>query len=247
MPKKYKSLWRRLKATWKWFYVRRNIKSALAMAGIAGPLVLVICDITASIAAARAEGYNVILDSISSLALTDLGFILTIGFMAIGLLVEIFVAGLLYSIKPAKWFHAGIGMLVFFGFALLLIGAFRTDPVDSPATIEGTIHGVMAMVAFWLFPLAVLALSRSIKSDPRWSGLYRYTMVTFVLALIMAILVATIRDIIGWFGLLERLLVANMVIWVGVMAARMLYLSVNPSAIPLRENPEFIIDENTEV
>lgn len=207
-------------------------------------MVLIICDVSAAVAASS-EGYNYIRDTISSLALTDLGFILTIGFMAIGLLVEIFVAGLLYSIKPMKWFHLGIGLLVFFGFAMLLIGAFRTDPVDAPDTVEGIIHSIMAMTAFWLFPFSVLALSRSIREDPRWNRFYRYSVITCILALVLALLAVSIKEMISWFGLLERMLVANMIIWVGVIAARMLYLSVNPSGEPFHQIKSVILEEDT--
>ena len=202
---------------------RLNVHSALAFAGMAGPLVLVFCDITA---AAGADGYSFIGDSISSLALTRIGYVLVIGFMAIGLLVEVFVAGLLYNIRHSRWFHLGIGMLVFFGFFLLLIGAFRTDPVDAPDTAEGIIHGLAALGAFWLFPLALLALSPSIKRDPDWSNLFRYTIVTCILALLLALATAIFKDRITWFGLMERLLVLNMIAWVEIAAFRMLCLSL---------------------
>ena len=65
---------------------RLNVHSALALAGMAGPLVLVATDLTAAFST---PGYNLVTHSISSLALTDTGWVQTIGFLAIGLLVEI--------------------------------------------------------------------------------------------------------------------------------------------------------------
>ena len=59
-----------------------------------GPFVLWIADI---IAAFSEQGYNPIRDSISSLALAPMGWLQTIGFLVIGLLVEVFVLGL-YSV-----------------------------------------------------------------------------------------------------------------------------------------------------
>lgn len=205
---------------------RMNIHSALAFAGIAGPVVLVVTDATAGIGA---ENYSFISGSISSLALTRIGFLLVIGFMAIGLLVEIFVAGLLYNIRHHRGFHLGIAMLVFLGFALLLVGAFRTDPVGAPDTVEGTIHGLAAFVVFWLFPIAILVLAPSIKRDTAWTSLHRYTIIAAILALILALLATFIKDHISWFGLLERLLVANLIIWVGTAAFRMLCISIKRS------------------
>jgi hypothetical protein len=204
-------------------FKRLNIHSVLALAGMAGPVVLVLAEIAAASSSAR---YDIVRDSISSLALTRMGWLQTIGFLAIGLLVEIFVAGLLFNIRRMRGFHLGIGFLVFFGFGLLLIGAFRTDPVGAESTIEGTIHGIMALAVFWLFPVAVLILAPSLRNDPNWQNIFIYTVVTGVIALALVIGLVCLRDQMSWFGLYERIVVANMIIWVEVMAVKMLLLSV---------------------
>jgi hypothetical protein len=160
------------------FFERLNIHSALAFAGMAGPLVLAF-------------------------------------------------TGLLFNIKNWRGFHLSIGLLVFFGFGLLLIGAFRTNPVGGPDTIEGTIHGLTATGVFWLFPIAILVLAPSLKKDPNWQNIFLYTIVAGVLAFILVIVTGVIQDDIGWFGLLERIVVANMIIWVEVAAIKLLRLSLN--------------------
>jgi hypothetical protein len=76
------------------------------------------------IAAFSAPGYNPIRDSISSLAFTPMGWLHTIAFLAMGLLMEIFVAGLLFGIRGVRGLGLGVGLLVCFGFGLLLIAAF---------------------------------------------------------------------------------------------------------------------------
>jgi hypothetical membrane protein len=205
------------------FFRLWNIHSTLAAAGIVGPLALAATDI---IAAFYNPGYSLIRDSISSLALTSLGWLQTIGFLALGLLVEIYTAGLLYNIKRARWFHLGIAIFVFFGFAMLMIGAFHTDPVGGPRTFEGTIHGIMARVTFSLFAVAILALAPAIKKDPDWRYLFRYTIVTAVLAVVLGIVLRFFPEKTGWFGLIERILVANMILWVEVTAINLLRLSL---------------------
>jgi len=206
------------------FIKRLNIHSALALAGMAGPIVLVVTDLTAAF---TNPIYSYVQNSISSLALTRLGWLQTIGFLAIGLLVEIFVAGLLFNIKRHRGFHLSVGLLVFFGFGLLLIGAFRTDPLGGPDTIEGAIHGLTATGVFWLFPIAILVIAPSLKNDPLWRNVFIYTLVTAVLGFILVIITGFIQDDISWFGLLERVLVANMIIWVEVAAIKLLRLSLN--------------------
>jgi len=205
-------------------FKRLNIRSLLALAGMAGPVVLVVGEL---VAALSSQKYDILNDSISSLALTRLGWVQTIGFLAIGLLMEIFVAGLLFNIRRARGFHLGIGVLVFFGFGLLLLGAFRTDPVGVPDTTEGTIHTIAATIVFWLFPLAVLLIAPSIKKDPSWHGLFKYTIVTGILAFALVLLVGFLEDTTSYFGLAERVLALNMIVWVEVTAIRLLRLSLN--------------------
>jgi hypothetical protein len=212
---------------------RMNVHSALAFAGMAGPLVLATTDFTAAL---TSPDYNLIRDSISSLALTTLGWLQTIGFLAIGLLVEIFTAGLLYNVRRARGFNIGIGLMVFFGFALLLIGAFRTDPIGAARTIEGRIHGLTASAAFWIFPAAILVIAPSIRNDPAWRNIFRYTIVTAVLAIVLVITLGVLPDETSWFGLLERILVANMIIWVEVAAVKLLLLSLK------RRRPAFAME-----
>jgi hypothetical membrane protein len=212
------------------FFGRWNIHTALAIAGIIGPLMLTIGDLTAALSS---PGYSLVQNSISSLALTRIGFLQTIGFLALGLLVEIFTAGLLFNMKRARWFHLGIAIFVFFGFAMLLIGAFRTDPAntaEAARTIEGRIHGLTATTAFSLFPFAILFLIPSIRKDPDWKNLFRYTEVTFVLAVLLIITIRVLTDKNSWFGLMERLLVANMILWVEVAAVNLFILSLKRGA-----------------
>jgi len=205
------------------FFKRLNIHSVLAMAGVAGPLVLVLAEFAA---ASSSPNHDVVRDSISSLALTPRGWLQTIGFLAIGLLVEIYVAGLLFNIRGVRGFGFGIGLLVFLGFGLLMVGAFRTDPTGVPLTTEGNIHRIMALTVFWLFPMAVLLLAPSLRNDPYWKNIFIYTVVAGILAVVLVTGLLILRDEISWLGLYERILVANVIIWVEVTAIKLLRLSV---------------------
>jgi hypothetical protein len=207
------------------FIRRLNARSFLAVAGMAGPLVLIIAEV---VAASSAEHYDIVSDSISSLALTPMGYVQTIGFLAIGLLVEVFTAGLLFGVRAARGFHLSIVCLVFMGFGMLLIGAFRTDPVGAPDTIEGIIHSIAAGIVFWLFPVASLLMAPSFRRDLHWQDFFRYTLVTSGLALALVIITTVLEDSASWFGLAERICVANMIIWVEIIAVRLFMLSLRP-------------------
>ena len=205
------------------FFAKLNILSLLAFAGIVGPLMLTVGDLVAALSDPK---YSLVKHSISSLALTNIGWLQTIGFLALGLLVEIFTTGFMFNVKRYKWFHLGIAMFVFFGFSMLLIGAFHTDPVGIERTTEGKIHGYIATATFALFPFAVLCFLPSIKKDRKWKDLYSYTRVVVYLGIVLLILTRIFQETSGWFGLVERLLVANMIIWIEVAAVRLFILSL---------------------
>jgi hypothetical membrane protein len=211
---------------------RLNLRSILALAGIAGPVILIITDL---IVAFSDPGYNFIRHSISSLAWARLGWIQTLGFLTIGLLTELFVAGLYFSIRGRRGFGFGIALLVCFGFGLLLIGAFHTDPATGPRTVEGTIHGLAAKFIFWLFPVAAFLIAPSLRKDPQWKPLFYYTIASGVFAIGFMINSIWMPPYFDWFGLFERILVADEVIWVEVMAIWMLRLSLQS---PLQLNTQ---------
>lgn len=205
---------------------RLNTSGILALAGVIGPIVFIITDLNAAISQ---PGYNPIRDSISSLAWSPMGWLQTIGFVVAGISVEVFVRGLLFNIRRRSGFRFGIGLLVCFGFGLLLIGAFQTDPSGSQATIEGMIHSYTARAVFAIFPVAGLLIAPSLKKDTAWKGVYIYTIAASGIALAMVIGRPFIPADLTWFGLYERILVANTVIWLEVMAVRLLCLSLNTS------------------
>lgn len=203
------------------FNKRLNINSAPALAGIVGPIVVAVGDLAASLST---PNYSLVRDSISSLALTPIGWLQSICFLAMGLLEVFFVAGLFFNIRRARGFHSGIGLLAFCGFGLMLIGAFRMDPTGA-STIEGIIHTISSYGLGLLFPIAILLLTPSLKSDPNWKNTFVYTLVAGVLALALVIGLF-LPDQTGWFGLYERIIVANVIIWVEVVAVHLLRLSL---------------------
>ncbi|HEY4712027.1 MAG TPA: DUF998 domain-containing protein [Dehalococcoidia bacterium] len=198
---------------------RLNINSVPALVGIVGPIVVVVGDLAASLST---PDYSPVRDSISSLALKPIGWLQSICFLAMGLLLEIFVAGLYFNIRRARGFHVGIGLLALCGFMLMLIATFHMDHPEAPA-IDGIIHTIASYGLGLLFPIAVLSLAPSLKSTPNWRNIFVYTLIAGVIAFAL-ILGALLSDQTGWFGLYERIIVANAIIWVEVVAIHILRL-----------------------
>jgi hypothetical protein len=201
-----------------------NVRSVPALAGIVGPIAFLVGDVVASL---TTTGYSFISDSISRLALTRIGWLQTIGFLALGLLMEVFVVGLLVSVRRARGLRPGIGLLLVCGFGILMIAAFRMDPSGVSRTIEGTIHSAAAYTLALLFPIALLVLTPSLRSDPNWRGISVYTLVAGLLALALTLGLLLLPSMAGWFGLYERIMVGNLTIWVAVAAVHLLRLSLS--------------------
>jgi hypothetical protein len=199
---------------------RLNIDSVPALVGIVGPIVVIVGDIVASLSI---PGYSPVRDTVSSLALTRIGWLQSICFLAMGLLLEIFVAGLFFNIHRARGFYVGIIVLAFEGFVLMLIAAFHMDAPGGPRTTAGIIHTIASYGLGLLFPIAILPLTPSFKSTPNWRNVFVYTFVAGALALAL-IIGAFFTEQTGWFGLYERIIILNALVWVEVVAIHLLRL-----------------------
>jgi hypothetical protein len=200
-----------------------SVYGVLALMGVVAPVIFIAANLTAAFSS---PDYNFIQDSISSLALTPLGWVQTIGFMLMGLLIEAFVIGLIISIRGGWGFRLGAGILVFFGFGILLVGAFHTDPTGGPRTFEGMIHSAAAVVVFWLAPFASLLIAYDLRKDLYWKGFFLYTIIASAIALALMLGRLWLPDELSWFGLYERILTLDELIWVEVVAVRLLLLSL---------------------
>ena len=199
---------------------RLNINSVPPLVGIIGPIVVVVGDLAASLST---PDYSLVRDSVSSLALTGIGWLQSICFLAMGLLLEIFIAGLFFNIRRARGFHAGIILLALCGFVLMLIATFHMDAPGDPRTTAGIIHTIASYGLGLLFPIAILTLAPSFKSTPNWKGIFVYTLIAGVLAFAL-ILGALFAEQPGWFGLYERIIILNALVWVEVVAIHFLRL-----------------------
>ncbi len=203
---------------------RLSLNGLLALAGIAGPFILLVANL---VAAQSALSYSPLRDSISSLAWARMGWVQTLGFVAVGLLVEVFTAGLFLGMRGMRGVELGIVLLACFGFGLLLVGAFHTNIPGVLPTIDGTIHGIAANTVFLLLPLASLIIAPSLKKNSYWRPLFTYSVAAALFALIwIAIYRLWLPAELSWFGLYEWVLVVDEVIWVEVTAIWLLRLSL---------------------
>jgi chromate transport protein ChrA len=207
---------------------RLNVNSVPAIVGIVGPIVVIAGDLAAS---SSVPGYSPIRDTVSSLALTSVGWLQSICFLAMGLLLEIFVAGLFFRIHRARGFYAGIVLLALCGFVLMLIATFHMRAPGGPHTIDGKIHTIASYGLGLLFPTAILSLASSLKSTPNWKNIFVYTTIAGILAFGL-IIGAFFVELTSWFGLYERIIILNALVWVEVVAIHFLRLLLRQESKP---------------
>lgn len=203
----------------------------ILLIGITGPVILVIANI---ITALSAPGYSFISDSISSLAWTRLGWVQTAGFLITALLTEVFAVDLFLSVRTVRGFRLGAAVMAFSGLFLIIIGVFHTDPSKSIHTTEGMIHAVASQTIFWLFPLESMLMTFSLRKDRYWKHFFIYSILAVALAagvLIPNILISGNNA----FGLFERILVGDELLWTEIIAIWVFRLSMKRRLINVHQ------------
>lgn len=148
------------------------------------------------------------------------------------LMVRMYRAGLAVGPVPA------FAMIVF-AVAMVLVGAFPTDPPGTAATLSATVHRVSAAAAFCVLPLVGLSLERSIR-QPRTSlprGLRsaaRFLAVVVVTFLVVHLSLVFFADSgIVAFGLIERIGFVIMIAYLFLLAAT---IDREGSVVPVAEH-----------
>ncbi|WP_454854522.1 DUF998 domain-containing protein [Promicromonospora soli] len=142
----------------------------------------------------------------------------TLAVLGLILMVRMYRAGLAVGAVPA------FAMIVF-AIAMVLVGAFPTDPPGTPASMSATIHRVSAATAFCVLPLVGLSLERSIR-QPRTSlprGLRSAARALGVLVVAFLVVHLSLVFFTGSgimaFGLIERIGFVVMIGYLFLLAA----------------------------
>ena len=181
-------------------------------------------------------GYNMTRDTVSMLVLGEWGWIQSVNFLMLAGMVLIFGLGLGWSIYK-KVINP---VSVIFGFMSLgmLIGTiFPTNPA-TPRNLHELmllswteqIHELMAFMMVVLAPLLLYPVFVSLKKSPQWRSLLPYTVGVFVFNCIVGWLWIYLLGF-DWFwewkGLLQKILITNILVWMVVMGRRMMKMSQN--------------------
>jgi hypothetical membrane protein len=158
------------------------------------------------------DNLSLVSDALSLYALEEHGFVLELGFYSIGL-SQLLIAFLLLGYIQTKHLLACSLFLSLAGFGVIAVALFPTLP--PPASINDRLpHIIGAIMQFFFFPLAALALSRNMNN-----GTFKtYTQVTglitallFVTMLVLFVL-PSMKDF-AYFGLIEKVDILTINLW----------------------------------
>jgi Protein of unknown function (DUF998) len=207
--------------------MNRRLTRVLLWCGAIGPPLFVI---VALIEGATRPGYDAIRLPISLLALGDMGWIQTINFLVLGLLMIGFAIGL--WIVERGLGKPGAVLIAVFGLGLVLVSFFPGDPgggyppgVRPTSTSTGTVHDLGTLLIFVALFAACLVFARAFakEGERRWS---RYSAATAAAVAIGFVLMfaafSANNGLTRYGGLIQRATVVVGWTWITLLAIRAL-------------------------
>jgi len=207
----------------------------LIACGAFGPLLFILIFL---LEGATRPGYSAWHNFVSSLSLSDQGWMQIANFLICGTLMLCFALGLRQVLRAGRGSVGGPLLLGVFGLGLIIAGLFVTDPGQSypigthgngPQTLHGIIHGVAGLVCFSSVTFASFVMARRFAGDPAWKGWALYSTITGIVVLaffVASLTVATLEEhgilANAPAGLLQRIAIIAGWGWVSFVALRVL-------------------------
>jgi hypothetical membrane protein len=193
-----------------------------AIAGIVGP---VLYTITWLVLGFLEPAYSHNRDPISNLSAIGASYalVMTIVIFVFAILIVIFAFGLQLGLPPGFWAGPAALVIAGVGYAGIALAPLNlTDPGDPDGP-----HMMAAAVTVFALMLAPVLTFPRLKRDPGWRNLSGYSIATTVVAFAFAVM-AALPALAGWEGLMQRLVLNVVVVWIVAIAFR-LYALATPA------------------
>ena len=173
-------------------------------------------------------------DPVSYYAVGPYGFFISLAIFALGVGSLALTLGLHLEIAPSGRTRVGLLLLALYGDGQLGVALFSIDAEGAQSTTTGIIHNIAGNISFFCFPPAAILLSSGMGKDERWRSLRRPALVLSVVVLVGAILVMVSANVVGGFGIAQRLFLLTTVVW--MLLAAIGLRSTTRSAYPGRRS-----------
>jgi hypothetical membrane protein len=213
--------------------VETNSGLWLGRLAVAGPIAFTVAWLMGGFAQ---DEYSVRREDISALAALDAQnvWIMITGFLLLGAGTVALAAGLAGTLKGRPAVIGSILVLIA-GVCIAVAGLARNDCSSELAACADrvdagdvswhhAVHDMVSLVIFLALVAASLVLARAFRRDERWRDLRIYSIVTGLLGFVLLILYVT-EAAGSWNGLLQRLFVSVLFLWIAVLGFRLIQVS----------------------
>jgi hypothetical protein len=175
--------------------------------------------------------YSPISQAESDLAVGPFGYIMTVNFLVRGLLSLSFLYGFTAATTIGRRTRLGVLFLGVWAVGAFVLAAFPTDVGTGP-TVHGTVHLVTALVAFLAGAVGILLLSVHFTEEPRLAAFRTPALLLSILGFIALLAMflgdgrPRIGDEVG--GLLERIFLGLVLLWMALVSLHMLRARSRP-------------------
>jgi len=177
-------------------------------------------------------GYDPSRMFVSELALGARGWIQIANFFVYGVLLLLFARGVTAEFAGGPASRVGSSLLTLNAIRTIGVGLFVTDPAATPLQAmswHGTLHLLLAVSAFVLWPLTCFVFYRRFRVDPAWQSLAGSTLcagiATAGLSSLLIIgstpLTSAPNALNAWFGLIQRASIITFAAWQFAIAWRL--------------------------
>lgn len=199
----------------------KAVLSGLAVAGIIGPILFLVVFLAQDLL--RGD-YDPLAEGPTSGRVGPFGWVQSVNFVVLGLLMIAFAVGLHRGVRAARAGVAGPAIVAWVGVALVVAGAFPLREAAGGFGYEpNVVYGVNNSISFGLgLGLGLIVLSRRFTRDARWRDL-----ATFALAIGVAVLVMSVSTSVllepgqSGYGLMRRATLAVWSLGIIVLALRL--------------------------
>lgn len=191
-----------------------QLSATLALLTIVGIVLYVTLDVIAQLLPPH---YSALAQAESDLAVGPYGFVMTINFVVRGLLALALVWALSRAVAKSGLSRVGLVLLAIWGIGALVLALSPTDLAGAKPTLHGVIHLFVALLAFICGAIGELLLALYFAKDDRWRAL-RTPALTIAILSIIALVVLLLGAFPHAYGLVERIFIGLVLLWMLVAA-----------------------------
>jgi len=202
--------------------VKKSTITYLSLGGVISPVLFTTMTLICSSLRPNYNHINLFISELGATGTPHAHLMNFVGFIPTGLMMALFGISLFHL---SKHFIGRIGafMIILFGVGVVIAGSFSCDPgcPQHGGSFENSIHDGISGPAFLSATTGILLIGISFRQSAFLKGLWVYSLVSALLAYGFIFLLINSLDTYTYTGLWQRLLIATIFLWCGVVGLKM--------------------------